>query len=104
MVEIEFSEAAEFDRLEILSYLAATAGILIANDYDTDFKEWLKLLRHRPECGSPRGRLGRNIRLYVVYPYVSLYTYDPDQDLIRILRIVHGKRRITAKILKDTVH
>jgi plasmid stabilization system protein ParE len=42
--------------------------------------------------------LGRGIRLAVIDPYLMFYRLDGRH--VTILRILHGKRRITPKLLR----
>ena len=52
-----------------------------------------------PESGSPRPRLGAQTRIAIVAPYVLIYEYTRDDDVLMLLRILHGKRDITRKLL-----
>jgi hypothetical protein len=33
-------------------------------------------------------------------PYIVIYEYDRAKDVVTILRIVHGRRKITGKLLR----
>ena len=46
--------------------------------------------KKKNESGSPRPRLGRFVRVGLVSPYVVVYRHIPGDDLIAIIRIVHG--------------
>ena len=52
-----------------------------------------------PESGSPRPALGRLIRIGLVSPYNVIYEYVEADDAVTIMRIVHGRRRITRRML-----
>jgi toxin ParE1/3/4 len=41
--------------------------------------------------------LGPNVRIGVVSPYIVIYRHA--EDTVNVLRIVHGRRRITDKLL-----
>jgi len=49
-----------------------------------------------PEIGAPRPALGRNIRLIVIKPYLILYRFNAENNVVSILRVLHGHRRIAA--------
>jgi toxin ParE1/3/4 len=43
--------------------------------------------------------LGSDARIAIVAPYVLIYDYTRDDDVLTLLRILHGKRDITRKVL-----
>jgi toxin ParE1/3/4 len=65
------------------------------------FEHLYDRLTDHPEACPPRGALGPNIRIGIVPPYIVIYDYDQAADLVTILRIVHGRRRITGKLLSE---
>jgi toxin ParE1/3/4 len=52
-----------------------------------------------PHSGAPRLGLGSDIRIGVVRPYVVIYRYLADDDIVTVLRVVHGRRRIIGSLL-----
>jgi toxin ParE1/3/4 len=58
-------------------------------------------LSDHPESGAPRPALGPTIRIGVVWPYVLLYEYNKSADVVTVLRIIHGRRRISAEMLSE---
>jgi toxin ParE1/3/4 len=46
-----------------------------------------------------RVALGQNIRIGIIVPYIIIYHNDDDSDTVTVLRIVHGRRRITGQLL-----
>jgi toxin ParE1/3/4 len=102
MSKVQVTAPAKVDRFDILTSLAEKSGTNTAERYKIEFREWFHFLTHTPEGGAPRPRLGKNMRIVVVDPYLVIYHYDPEIDTVRILRIVHGKRRISARLLKGT--
>jgi plasmid stabilization system protein ParE len=36
----------------------------------------------------------------MVDPYLLIYDYHLDQDIVVVLRVVHGRRNITMKLIK----
>jgi plasmid stabilization system protein ParE len=58
-----------------------------------------RLLRW-PESGAPRPRLGEAVRIAIVSPYVMIYEYNRDDDTLVLLRMLHGRRNITDRLLR----
>ena len=52
-----------------------------------------------PGIGAPRPALGRNIRIGIVSPYIVIYRHTDADDTVTVLRVVHGRRRITGALL-----
>ena len=40
------------------------------------------------------------IRVGIASPYIVIYSHMEADDTVRVLRIVHGSRRITGKLLR----
>jgi plasmid stabilization system protein ParE len=55
-----------------------------------------RLPRHR----HGRLALGANTRIGIVRPYILIFDYVSDTDTLTLLRIVHGKRNITRRLIK----
>ena len=49
--------------------------------------------------GAPRPSLGERVRIAIVHPYIVLYEYLHGSDLVQLLRVVHGRRKITKDLL-----
>jgi toxin ParE1/3/4 len=60
----------------------------------------LKRLVDLPLSGAPRPALGRDTRIAIVQPYILIYDYTQDDDTLTLLRILHGRRNITAALLR----
>jgi toxin ParE1/3/4 len=52
-----------------------------------------------PESGPARTVLGTNVRIGIVFPYIVIYEHVAREDVVTILRIVHGRRKISGKLL-----
>ena len=52
-----------------------------------------------PRCGASRPALGPQTRRPVIRPYVLIYDHDPAEGTVMLLRILHGRRRITTAML-----
>lgn len=83
----------------ILADLAATAGHRVAARYLDLFEALYDRLSPYPEGGAPRLTLGQDVRIGIVSPYIVIYRYAAHDDTVTVLRIVHGRRRITGKLL-----
>ena len=98
MTRVVVSAQANDDLAEILQHLTAEAGPRVALDYRERFRAFYRLLSNHPDIGPPRPGLGRAIRIGVVDPYLAIYRRD--RSAVIVLRIVHGRRRITGSMLR----
>jgi toxin ParE1/3/4 len=53
-----------------------------------------------PDSGAPHSKIGAKIRIGVVSPYIVIYRHTVADSLARVLRIVHGSRKITGRLLR----
>jgi plasmid stabilization system protein ParE len=83
---------------KFLQYLTAEAGPRVALDYREQFRAFNRLLSDYPDIWPLRARLGRTIRIGRVSPYLVIYRRD--NEAVIVLRVVHGRRRITEAMLK----
>ncbi len=102
MTRVIITDPADADSVEIIKDLTGKAGVLVADRYEADFDALYLRLESFPGSGSPRPKLGRFIRIGVVSPYVIVYRYIPDDDLVAVIRILHGRRRITRRMLTSS--
>jgi len=58
-----------------------------------------RLAAHR-DSGSPRPVLGQHVHIGLVSPFVVAYRHVPGRDLVGVIRVVHGSRRLTRKLLR----
>jgi plasmid stabilization system protein ParE len=100
MTRLSVSTQALTDTTEILERLANVAGIAVAERYASDLDALYERLKIFPAIGAPRPTLGAAVRIVVLDPYVVIYAHDPSQDLVRILRLVDGRRNITRRLLR----
>ena len=47
-----------------------------------------------------RPKVGAKIRIGVVSPYIVIYKHTETDGVVRVLRIVHGSRWITGKLIR----
>jgi len=79
--------------------LAKEAGSGVARRYRRSFDDIFARFARFPESGAMRPRLGRHIRIGVVSPYLVIYELESDH--VMVLRIVHGRRRITRRLVRQ---
>ena len=101
MARIVLSSSASADQTEILNDLKGTAGFRTAAKFRGLFRALYDRLAEHPALGAPRPALGRNTRIGIVSPYIVIYRHNVDDDTATVLRIVHGRRRITGKLLSE---
>jgi len=100
MAKVVVSSPANADFETIVRDLALDAGVLVAARYDMDFRALFRRIALFPESGGPRSKLGPKVRVGVAAPYVVVYEYDQTDDTVIVLRIVHGKRKLTRKMIR----
>ena len=98
MARVVIASSADADYAEVITDLAAKAGWRTAAKYDELFERLYDRLADHPHSGAPRPALGRNIRIGIVTPFIVIYRNDDDSDTVTVLRIVHGRRRITGRM------
>lgn len=99
MARIFITSLADADTAHIIADLGAKAGEGVAARYHTDFEKLYDRLAAHPDSGAPRPRLGERVRICVVSPYVVIYEHIESGDTVMIMRIVHGRRKITREFL-----
>lgn len=101
MAKVTISVRAQGDLQELLIDLGSRAGTSVTTRYQTDIYEFFSHVAAFPESCQARPRLGKDIRLGVVSPYSVLYRYDRNADHVLIIRILHGRRRLTRRLLRE---
>jgi toxin ParE1/3/4 len=99
VARVVIAASADADTAYIVADLAAKAGASVAARYDADLDALYRRLEQFPESGSPRPALGRLVRIGVVSPYSIIHEYIEADDTVTIMRIVHGRRRFTRRML-----
>jgi toxin ParE1/3/4 len=100
VARVLIAPSADADTAEIIAYLDAKAGHGVAARYNAFFEQLYLHLADFPDSGAPRPKVGSNIRVGIVSPYVVIYKHTEADRTVRVLRIVHGSRRITGKLLR----
>jgi plasmid stabilization system protein ParE len=101
MVRVIVTASADADLDAIQTDLAQAAGIRIAEKYTALFERLYDRLAEHPDSGAPRPALGEDIRIGIVLPYIVIYRHGDVDDVVTVLRIVHGRRKISAKLISD---
>jgi toxin ParE1/3/4 len=100
MAGVTFSPEAVRDLLEIVDYLADVAGQSVARRYNEEFRRAIDNLRDLPASGSPRPEFGVDVRIVIVRPYLVFYEFKAVEDVVYVLRLLHGRRNVTAQLLR----
>jgi toxin ParE1/3/4 len=103
MAKVVISASADADTAGILVYLAHQAGRRTAAKYEALLERLYDRLAAHPGIGAPRPALGRNIRIGIISPHIVIYRHTEVDDTVTVLRIVHGRRRISGKLLSETI-
>lgn len=101
MARVILAELADSDTAQIINDLAEKAGPSVSARYNARFDEVYSRLEVFPEFGTPRPKLGEQARICLVLPYIIIYEYAKSQDVVTVLRILHGKREITRRLLQS---
>src|ERR1700722_19999344 len=96
MARVVFPGAGNPPPPPIFDYLYAKAGKSTVLKYRAAFKALYEHLANFPDNGAPRPKVGWRIRIGIVTPYIVIYRHTEADDIVRVLRIVHGRRRITG--------
>ena len=100
MARVVIASSADADFAEIITDLATKAGWRTAAKYEELCENLYDRLEDHPHCGAPRPAFGQNIRIGIVPPYIVIYRNE-DDGTVTVLRIVHGRRRITGRMLRE---
>ena len=100
MARIILTRDADADSASIIADLAEKAGARVADRYEADFDRVYDRLADYPQSGAPRPRLGEHVRICVVSPYTIFYEYAEGDDEVIIMRIAHGRRKVSRRFLR----
>ena len=100
MARVIVSLLAQADTVDVVVDLRNAAGHAVAAEYAISFEALYGRLAVHPNSGAPRSGIARRVRIGIVSPYIVIYDYDRAKDVVTILRIVHGRRKITGKLLR----
>jgi len=92
-MHVRKSSRAEDDLIDIWLYVAARNPQAADRLLDRFEARW-RLLATQPRSGAPRDDLGNGLRTVSVGEYLSIYRLEGSS--IEIVRVLHGRRDITA--------
>lgn len=101
VARVRLTTSALQDLNEIAAYLQQQAGALVADGYDGLFLDLFDTLRQTPGTGAPRKDYGRQARLCVIDPYNVYYDWRRRENLVVVVRVIHGSRKITAAEIRS---
>jgi plasmid stabilization system protein ParE len=99
MAEVRLSIAAQIDFDELIDHLAEVAGRATAVKYAQRIQAQINLIADFPGLGAPRSQLGAKTRMTSVNPYLIFYDGGPRSRMVHVLRILHGHRNITPRLI-----
>ncbi len=100
MTRLQVAAEAEGDIDDILTYLEREAGRGTALAYAERFADAIARIGEFPGHGTARPTLGPSARIAIVYPYLLIYDFTAEGDTAALLRVLHGKRDITERLIK----
>lgn len=98
MARLRFSPVAEHDLAKISDDISAAAGERVALRFMRGLETSLRNLEDFPRMGRPRPRIGAGVRSWAFPPYVAFYRLN--DDAVEVIRLIHGRRRITRKLVR----
>jgi toxin ParE1/3/4 len=99
MTHVVVTSSADADVHAIQIDLARATGIQVAERYTALLESLYDRLAEHPDSGAPRPALGKDVRIGIGLPYIVIYRHSAIDDIVTVLRIVHGRRNITAKLI-----
>ena len=98
MARVVVTPSADADTAEIVADLEAKAGYLVAARSPSFERLYDHLADISRRGGGPN--LGAHIRIGIVPPYIVITRHTETDGVVTVLRIVHGNRRITGKLIR----
>lgn len=100
MTRVIVSPEARRDLFQVIARLGLVASPAIADKWDRKLWKAIDDLAAFPGSGAPRPALGKHARIATVHPYVVIYEHVRGSDVVHVLHIVHGRRKITRSLLR----
>lgn len=103
MSKVVFSRTARSDRREITAYTVKRFGLEQARRLRQTFQTKIASLARAPMTGHRREELdpsGRSFR-YLTVLKSFIIVYEPAEDGIRVVRLLHGARNLAAELARD---
>jgi toxin ParE1/3/4 len=98
MIRVIVSPRARIDMREINAYIGGRGGRATAERFVDKIETAIAGLGIFPQSHSAQPHLGADIRLLMVNPYLVFYRVT--DETVTVLRVLHGARNITKKLIK----
>lgn len=102
MTRVVVTDLADADIAELLADIAREAGYRAAERYNFRIESLYDRLGEHPDSCEARPKLGAHVRVGVIVPYLVIYRHAAGDDTVSIIRVVHGRRKITRKLLQGS--
>lgn len=102
MTRVVVTDLADADIAELLADIAREAGYRAAERYNFRIESLYDRLSEHPDSCEARPKLGAHVRVGVIVPYLVIYRHAAGDDTVSIIRVVHGRRKITRKLLQGS--
>lgn len=104
MTRVVFSAAARVDRREITAWTVQRFGIEQARRLRDRLESALHDLGSAPDVGRPDEELDPPDRSfhYLVFLKSFIVVYEPTDDGIRVVRLLHGARSLADELDRDS--
>jgi toxin ParE1/3/4 len=99
MARLRLAPAAARDLQKITDDIVAATGQRVALSFVRRMRRSLEGLVDFPGMGRQRPRFGPGVRSWALYPYFAFYR-QVEAD-VEIIRILHGRRRLTRSLLRS---
>ena len=99
MRQLVYSLRSQLDLANITRDIVDSNGKSVASRVVTGMEQSLSNLAYFPEMVRKRGALGAGLRSWSLKPYIAFYHVT--LEVVVILRVLHGRRRLTRKLLAE---
>ena len=99
MRQLVYSLRSQLDLAKITRDIVDSNGKSVASRVVTGMEQSLSNLAYFPEMVRKRGALGAGLRSWSLKPYIAFYHVT--LEAVVILRVRHGRRRLTRKLLAE---
>jgi toxin ParE1/3/4 len=97
MSTVVIAPMAEANLMRLTDAIAANNGKLVAAKILSQFQNSFEHHARHPKIGRSRSRMARGLRSWPVASWVVFYRPAPSG--IEVVRVIHGRRRITRSTL-----
>jgi plasmid stabilization system protein ParE len=96
VTQLRYTERAVADLDEILDYLTREGGERVALDFNESVRRTCLTLCAVPHAaGTPLPHFRPGLRRHPHDRYNLYFTYDSEQDILYLVRVLHSARHIT---------